>query len=309
MPIERRTIIDREQWLEWRRTDVVTASTVGALFNCHPYVTALRLYVAARGVEFPDQDNAAMRRGRWLEPAVATAVREQRPDWKIEPGDCYLRDPDAKLGATPDFFIHGDPRGLGVLQAKTAAPHIFERDWDSGKSCPTWITFQAQTEALLAGAAFSVVAVLLVDPFRMDCHMIDVPVDAGLQAEIVRRACNFRDDVIAGREPQPDFEKDSDVIKLLAPTEVKGKAVDLSGNNQLPELLSARENIRARMEADKADCEVIETELRFLMGDAETITGLPGWRISYKTEPRKGYTVEPSTPRVLRIYDRRGRMT
>lgn len=307
MPIERRTIIDRAQWLEWRREDVATASTVGALFNQHPYVTPLRLYVAARGVEFSHEDTSVTRRGRWLEPAVAAAVREQRPDWTIEPADCYLRETEVKLGATPDFFIHGDPRGLGVLQAKTAAPHIFEREWDSGKSCPIWITFQAQTEALLAGAAFAVVAVLLVDPFRMDCHMIDVPADPGAQAEIVNRVRQFRDDVIAGREPQPDFAKDADVIKALTPRETTGKVADLSGNNQLPELLAARENIRARMTQDKADCEVIETELKFLMGDAETVTGLNGWRISYKVEPRKGYTVQPSEPRVLRIYDRRDR--
>jgi predicted phage-related endonuclease len=305
MPIERRPIIDREQWKAWRRQDVATASTVGALFNCHPYVTALRLYVQARGVEFPDHDNAVMRRGRWLEPAVAVAVREQRPDWTIEPADAYYRDPDLKLGATPDFFVHGDPRGLGVLQAKTATAAILERDWDNGESCPTWIILQAMTEALLTEAAFAVVAVLVVDPYKMDCKMIEIAGELAMQADIVARVRQLRDDVAAGREPQPDFAKDAEVIKLLAPHEIKGTAVDLSGNNELPMLLARREELRERMKHDEAECSVVETELKYLMGEAETVAGLNGWRITYRTENRKGYTVAPSSPRVLRIYDRR----
>ena len=98
MAIERRAIVDREQWLDWRRQDV-TASAIGALFRVHPYTTKLCLYAEKRGVEFPDEDNKVKRRGRWLEPAVAEAVRELRPDWTIEPPRCYLRDPELRLGA------------------------------------------------------------------------------------------------------------------------------------------------------------------------------------------------------------------
>ena len=68
--IERKTFTSRDEWLEWRKQDV-TASSIGALFNCHPYTTALRLYAEKRGTDFLVEDNKAMRRGRWLEPAVA----------------------------------------------------------------------------------------------------------------------------------------------------------------------------------------------------------------------------------------------
>src|SRR5215203_7178212 len=138
MRVEQRNVESRDAWLQWRREDV-TASTVGALFGCHDYTTALRLYVEKRGVEFDEPDDRVLRRGRWLENAVALAVNEKFPDWKIEPAKVYLRNPDLRLGATPDFFIHGDARGRGILQAKTIAPSVFKRDWGGGLECPFWI--------------------------------------------------------------------------------------------------------------------------------------------------------------------------
>ena len=102
MTIEIREITSREEWLEWRKQDV-TASSIGALFDCHPYTTALKLYAEKRGTEFIVEDNRAMRRGRWLEPAVAKAVKEMRPEWTLISGHEYLRDPELGLGATPDF--------------------------------------------------------------------------------------------------------------------------------------------------------------------------------------------------------------
>jgi predicted phage-related endonuclease len=309
MPIESRPIVDREQWKQWRREDVVTASTVGALYNAHPFVSVLKLFVQARGVQFEDRDSSVMRRGRWLEPAVAVAVREQRPDWQLEPGNVYLRDPELRLGGTPDYLIGGDPRGVGVLQAKTTTPDLFVREWVDGAEVPFWIRLQTMTECLLTGAAFGVVAVLTVDPYRMDIHVIELPVDPAMQADIVSRVTRFRDDVAAGREPPPDFAKDAEVIKLLSPHERAGSVRDLSGNNELPVLLAERAEIRERMKRDKAQCEVIETELKYLLGDAERADGLPGWRVTYKTEHHKGYTVDPSDPRVLRILDRREQRT
>jgi predicted phage-related endonuclease len=308
MAIERRNIEDRNEWLKWRRQDYITASTVGALFGYHPFVSALKLYVAARGVEFAETDNATMRRGRLLEQAFPLAVQEERPQWTIESAKVYLRNPELKLGATPDFFIHNDPRGLGILQAKTTSAEIFTREWDQGNLVPDWIIDQVLVECSLADARFAIVGVL-VDPYRLDLKLIDVPIDQQRLGRIVAAAKQFRDDVEAGREPAPDFGKDAEVIKALSPRETKGITVDLSGNNQVPDLLARRSSIRERIERDKADCEVIETELKYLIGDAEFATGLSGWRITYKIEPRKGYTVEPSNPRVLRILDRRGRET
>src|SRR5215510_7683031 len=101
MGVEARQIVSLDEWLSWRRR-VVTASRIGALpaFHVHPYCTPLKLYAELRGVEFPNDDNKLKRRGRWLEPAIARACEELRPEWKIEPPGIFLVDEEIGWGAT-----------------------------------------------------------------------------------------------------------------------------------------------------------------------------------------------------------------
>ena len=116
--------------LATEREQDITGSGVGALFGVHPYATELQFYAKHSGTVFPaaDPENKILRRGRWCEPAVAKAVGERHPELRIEPAKIYLRDPILRLGAHPDFFIHGDPRGDGVLETKTASPQVYDRD-------------------------------------------------------------------------------------------------------------------------------------------------------------------------------------
>lgn len=307
MAIEVREIKSRAEWLEWRK-QFVTASQIGGLpaFNCHPYQTPLRIYASLRGVEFAiDDDNKVLRRGRWLEPAVALAVSELRPEWELIAPNVFLCDPEIGIGATPDYYIIGDPRGRGILQCKTVAPTVWRREWDAGQDIPLWVTLQALTEMLLSNSAFGAVAVMLVDPHMMDVQILDVPRHAAAEAKLVNEVKRFLADVAAGREPDPDFTRDGAILKLLIPREQPGLAVDLAGANELPTLLATRAELLAEMKSAKAVCDKIENKVRFMMGEAALVTGLDGWGITYKTEPRKGYTVAPSSPRILRVRDKR----
>lgn len=288
------------------RKQFYTASIIGAVPGVHPYVSRLKLYMMKRGVDFNDDpDNPVFKRGRWFEPAVGTAVGEQRPEWTVEKCNTFYCDPDTLKGASPDFLIHGDPRGLGVLQAKTVAPHIYERDWAGGTRVPDWIIFQALTEAELTDAAFAAVAVLKVDAFNPVCEIIEIDRHPAAERRLTEEVAKFHHDVEAGIEPDPDFARDADLLKILSPRHEPGKVIDLSGNNEIPVLLAQREQLRAEIKAREARCEVIETELKFLMGDAEIIAGLPDWHVTYKAGNRKEYVVPAKLLRPLRIIDRR----
>jgi predicted phage-related endonuclease len=299
--IERHEIISREQWLALRRPDV-TASVVGALFGAHPYVSALKLYLMHSGIEFDAPDSRVQRRGRLMEPAVALAVADERPEWRIEKCNHYYRDPELRLGATPDFFILGDPRGLGILQVKTAAPHVFDRDWQEGDEAPFWIQLQALTEAMLTEAAFAVIAVLKIHAFDLACSVIEVARHPGDERRITDAVAQFWLDVEQGDEPDPDYGKDAELLKAIAPREVRGKSVDLSGSNELPALLEQREEICASIKAYEARKDEIETQLKFAMRDAELVTGLPDWSISWKSSHRKEFVVPAKDIRTLRIH-------
>jgi predicted phage-related endonuclease len=301
--IECHAIVDRAEWLELRKQDV-TASVVGALLTEHDYATPMHLWAEHRGVEFEAKpENKRMRRGRKLEKLVGEEVEELHPDWKIEPVGAYYRDPELRLGATPDFWVLNDPRGRGVLQAKTAAPDIIAKKWDDGRVPPDWIVWQVRTEMLLTDAAFGAIAVL--DPFNWDCYLIEVERNAEAELALVAAVKRFWELVHAGVEPEPDFTRDAAVVRALTRRETPGEVRDLSGNNALPDLLAARAMFKKSIAEYELRCEAIETELKFLMGEAEQAIGLNGWRVTYKTEHRTAYTVPAKDPRVLRIKDKR----
>lgn len=307
MAIEVHEITSREQWLELRKS-YITASVIGAmpLFNCHDFVTPLKIFCEKRGVQFPvDEDNKVLRRGRWLEPAVAKAVSELRPEWELTAPNKFYCDPEIGIGATPDFLIHGDPRGRGIAQTKTVSYSVWRRSWDEGKDIPLWVTLQCLTEMFLTNAKFGIVAVMLVDPHNMDVALLDVPRHAAAEAKIINEVKRFWQDIKNGIEPPVDFERDGAVIKLLLPRERPGSVIDFTGNNELPGLLARRAEMIAEMKHYKKRCEVIENKLRNIIGDAAVATGLEGFNVSYRVEKHKGYTVAPSEPRVLRIKDMR----
>jgi len=301
--IERVPITSREQWLALRKPDV-TASAIAALFGVHPYKTALRLYLEHCGIEFDEGDDAVKRRGRLLESAVALAVAEQRPDWRIEKCQHYYRDTALHLGATPDFLIHGDPRGLGVLQTKTAAPSVYERDWQGGAVTPFWVQLQTLTEAMLTGAVFGVAAVLQVHAFDLACAMHEIPRHPGAEKRIADAVAQFWIDVEDGNEPDADYGRDADLIKRIAPHEVVGKEVDLAGDNELPGLLDQHERIADAIKGYETRKDEIETAIKFRMRDAERVKGLPDWSITWKSQHRSAYSVPAKDIRTLRIHHR-----
>jgi predicted phage-related endonuclease len=301
--IDQSTAEGREAWLALRKRDV-TASTVGALFSVHPYETPYGLYAQKCGLELPDQDDAVLRRGRWFEGAVAVAVSELRPEWRIEKATEYLRDPDLRLGATPDFYIHGDPRGLGVLQAKTAAPTVFKRDWQDGMP-PFWISLQNATELMLeTKAAFGVVAVVVVDSYRPDCQLFEIPRHAGAAKRITDAVKKFWQGVEAGIEPPLDYARDGDWIAAMYPAHIEDKTIDLSGDNALPVILPELVAIQARMKADKERADEIKNEIMAKMGDSE-IALVGDFLVTCKTQHRKAYQVKESISRPVRVKDNR----
>jgi predicted phage-related endonuclease len=304
--IERRLITDRAEWLEWRKLDV-TASTVGGLFGVHPYVTALRLYAEKRGTEFePLDDNKIVRRGRWLEPAIGKAVREMQPAWSVEPSNEYYRDPDLRLGATPDFLLLDEEGRGGVLQAKTAAPHIYRRDWQDGKEPPLWILLQAATEMLLTGAEFAVVAVMVVDPFSLDVTLNRFERTAAVEDKIIRQVEKFWQMVDCDEEPEPDFGRDDAVIRALHPRAERGSLLDLRSSNEVMDMLVRRADANEKIKGLESEKSMIEAELRYRLGDHESAL-VEGFKVTYKNVHMPERIIPESNNRQLRIYDQRAK--
>ena len=304
MAVEHIPITSREEWLELRKRDV-TASTIGALFGVHAWQTIAGLHAEKCGMEMPSPDPASsvIRRGNALESVVAAEVAKQRPEWRIRKNDLYLREPHARLGATPDFCIDGDPRGLGVLQTKTIGSYGFKKYWvgDYGEepTAPMWIILQNITEVMLADAAFGAIGVLVIGDFAFDCHVIEVPRHRPTEHKIRVAVNSFWQALEAGHVPTIDYARDGDLLKLMYPREVEGKVIDLRGDNRIVELCEIRARNAAMIAIAEKAKKAAETEMREKLGDAE-IAVVQGWKVSLKTTHRPEVVQKAVDYRVLR---------
>lgn len=288
------------QWLELRRNDI-TASVVGALFGLHPYQTPAGLWAEKTGVEMPRRDTADMRRGRLLESAVAQAVKEKHPRWSIIKAREYLRAPAFRLGATPDYYVVDEQRGIdrvGVMQAKTVNQWEFDRHWEDGP--PMWIRLQILTEMMLHGSNWGYVACLIVDGYSFDLKLYEQRRHPGAEQRIIDAVGAFWANVEAGREPQIDYERDGALIAQLHRSPRRSSEKDFSGDNALPELLDRHLSLVEWIKAAKTELEAVDNEIKHKLGDAEY--GLvPGFKLSWKLQHQSGYSVAARDQRVLRI--------
>ena len=248
-----------------------------------------------------------MQRGNDLETIFPAIVKRKRPDWKLIRAGVYLRDPCLKLGCTPDFFIES-PRGRGVLQAKTAKGSVFASQWDAGDGQidpPFWTVLQTSVEAMLSDAAFAAIAVLNCDPDKWECYVQECERNREAEEKIINAVKEFWRAVETGDEPSPDFLRDADVLAAIVPRETPGRQLDLTANNSVGPLLELRADLMEEIKTADARKTAIETEIKFLLRDHDSATGVNGFRISFKTEERDGYSVPARSSRVLRITDRR----
>lgn len=303
MTVERIAITDRAAWLQLRTKDV-TASQIGALFSVHPWSTVASVYASKSGMDLDgdDVETALMRRGNLLEPVVGAEVARLRPAWQVIKCKEYLRDPEARIGCTPDFLIHGDPRGLGILQTKTTGSWQFKKGWGSADELmpPLWIVLQAATEMMLADAAFAAIGVLVIGDFQFETHVIELPRVRGAEARIRAAVRLFWAQIEAGEVPVIDASRDGDLVRLMYPHETHGKIVDLTGDNRILELLDQREALAGTIKFAEGKKVEAETEIRSKLGDAEAAL-VRGWRsVTLRTTHRKEHVVKASSYRTLR---------
>ena len=306
--IETHEIQNEAEWLARRKLDV-TASGAPALLGVHDYVSAFELYQEKRG-EAPDlEESAPMRRGRMLEPVAVRVLREENPEVVFTEPRVYLRDPAARLGATPDLYAEFPDGSFGIVQIKSVAEMVFNRKWkgESGLTePPLWIVVQAIIEAHLASAALGKPVRAFVAPlvigFGISCELIEIPLDNNaprVVENIKKKTTEFWAMVEAGTPPEFDFAKDGEAIAALYGA-TTGTTIDLSRDNRAIAAHAELVELRAKIAADKKAEEALKAEITAKMGANEVAYIGEGRALTNKLQHRKGYTVEPTSFRVIR---------
>jgi len=304
MAIEKIQITDRESWLKLRQQDI-TASVAGALLSdhsggagrrVHPYATAYALWMLKSGRITDDaEETPPMRRGRLLESVAVQMLREDRPEWKIEPYPVgfYFRDPAARVGKPL------------VVQIKSVEASVFRQEWHDEQgdvTPPLWIVVQAILEAKLTGAERAFVAPLVVS-YGLDMPIIEVPIHSGVYDRVKAEVAAFWALVESGTAPDPDLARDGEIIARIFPRD-DGSVIDLSGDNQMPELVDQLVTARADIKSAVAREKEAKGGILAKMGAASFARIADGRRVSCKLIQRSGYSVGPTAFRATKIISR-----
>ena len=319
MTIERIAIENRAQWLALRHQDV-TSSAVAGLLGASKYMTPLRLHMLKTGQISEDSaddkisDDAielsALGRGLALEEVGADLLRRLKPDWIVSRNTEYYRDSELRIGATPDLLVNDPARGFGLVQQKSVEASIFRTQWhneDGELSPPLEYFIQTIVEAHMTGAQWAAIGVLIVS-YGVKFQLVPVEIHGGIWERVKREVAAFWKRVAANEPPPPDLAKDGAVIAQLYGDADDDLGIDLSGNARIVEILAEREALKARekdgSEAEKAR-KVLDSEIIFTLGNASTGRLADGRIITAKTTRRKGFVVEPSAYRSVKVKESR----
>lgn len=298
--IERHPITDRASWLAMRGEDL-TASDFAAAIGDSPFKTALELYAEKTGHLMAKPETALMYRGRMLEPTIAAVTRDKHPDWDVEyPLDFYIRDPEVRLGATPDALRHNADGSVTNLQFKAVNRHSYDRDWAEGP--PPYYVYQTAVEGMLLDAEGSLLIALVVDYAGIELREFRIERHQEAEANFRQHARAFWDNVATGRRPPADLKRDARTLAALYPQSEPEPVMDLSELNELPDMLRRLKTYEAEIAARQVLVEEIKTYVKDRMGPAQ-LAVLPGWKLSWKTQHARERVQAAYSYRPLKVFE------
>jgi predicted phage-related endonuclease len=293
-------ITSREQWLAARRKDV-TASVAGSLLDVHDYTTAFEVWARKTGrITEEQEDNPALRRGRLLEPVAIQMIAEDNPTWKVTAPGVYLRDPELRMGATPDLYVDCPEKGPGLIQIKTTADLIYKQKWRDPDTreivVPLWIVCQTLIELELSGRSWAAVALMVVG-MGLDLHIIQIPRHAGVMKRIKDEIAKFWAIVDSGEPMQPDYARDGDA---LAKVYSRGDEpdIDLTGDEEFAAWIVRRDSLKARIDEATGDLNTVKNQVKGRLGNA-AIARCGSRTVTWKVVNKREYIVPASSNRTL----------
>ena len=275
------------------RQRMIGGSDAPAVVGLSPFKGAYQVWAEKVGRVPPDElEGEHLELGTVIEPYISGKYERLNPGRKV----IGARDlPGAGLcmhatwpwmGCHLDAEIHGDPRGVGVLQIKSTG--FDDEEWARG--APDHVTIQTQHEMECRGASWGVIGVLFGAPL-LHTRFIEIDKNQELIDLVMDAEASLWRLVETGTEP-PARGIDLGALKRMYPNVLDVEEVDLP-----PEA--------AQWDADYARGAAIEKDGRRIKDDAKAELlraigakgrgKLPGggfWR--RKLIEKDSYTVAPS---------------
>lgn len=272
---------DHESFLAARKGKI-GSSDIGAICGLNPYRSPLRVFLELTGKVEPDPENAAMRRGKLMEPIVVAEYQANHPDAQLE-APCQTYEHDCGWGiATPDRFLLSNDRLIkdAILECKTSGYRMITL-W--GKGIPDYVQTQVQWQLGICGMDRAVVAALVGGS---EWFEKDVLYNKEVFEQLFELGERFMERVKKD-DPPPPIAEDLDLVKKLQQPE-EGTTVELNymANDIAKRLMTTRKTLSS-FEKEKKE---LETWLRLAMGTASKGIGAT-MQVRIKSIHKKAYPV------------------
>lgn len=293
------TTSEREQaWLNHRTTGV-GGSDMSAILGISHYATPLDIWLSKTGRNNPEKlDSWAIRKGNSLEKDLRQWFKDTHPDMECYDGtnlSLTSRHHPHMLASLDGYLYDPSTESFGVLECKTANSYRAQdwRDDDGNPRIPDYYMVQVQHYLAVTGWNWGYVIAdtsgvePLIIRFERDDEDINV---------IVKAASEFWRFVESGQ--MPALSNADDVRKVYPePTE---QLEDLSDDDDLYDLMKTYAAAQRQAKEAEAKADSLKNQLIARIGPREGLT-CGGYKATFKTVHRKGYTIEPSDSRVFRF--------
>ena len=272
------------------RKKSIGASDAPAILGVSPWRSQWDVWAEKTGRLEAWDGNNSTRLGHYLEPAIID----------------YAESELGYLARNVRVPLHGSPivstldalttDGLPVEIKTAGMTGPLMGDWGEAGTdqVPDYYLVQVHTQLLCTGAEMAFLYALLggrgVVKYEINRH-------SDLCKSLEEQLCQWWDrHIVKGEEPSRE-RASMDVLKRFK--RVPERVVEIK--DDLSILLKTREMLAAEAKDLKQQQEEVDKCLLMAIGDAEVGLLGDGTKISYLEQQRKGYTVEPSSYRVLRV--------
>lgn len=189
---------------EWLRT--ISASKIAAIAGVSPFDSPFSLYWKMNGTMVEPQSDA-MRRGHYLEPAIALWFAHQHPEWFVLESGTWTHPELPWATASPDRTVHqsapGDTVYLSDVRLLEIKSTTQDHEWgDPGSDeVPPYVAAQVQWQLEVTGLDVCHVAVL---GSFLEFSEYVIEYDARRAGQLVEMAADFLGKLERGEHPPID---------------------------------------------------------------------------------------------------------
>lgn len=278
--------------LEWRqiRKNFLGGSDAAPVIGLSRYKSPIGVYFDKTEEAVSDFDSQKMRAGRMMEPIIAAMFAEDTGKHVVRQPFFYAHPEHSFMGANVDFGIYGENAGL---ECKNSA---YRKDWEDG-NVPDEYYLQCNHYMAVTGADRWYLA-YLIDGW--DFHYTTIERNEKLIETLIAQESDFWYTHILPRNPPAFDGSDSatELLKVMFPSETAG-----SEPAEIPSdfdcLWVEVDEITKQEKALENRKKEIKNQICAIIGDRSTGMS-PNYIFTWNTQERKGFTVEPTSFRVLR---------